>query len=226
MFQFLRRVSTSFLPRPDRPWREDATSNAPTIGRKRRFSITDHDDEEEFGSLSGKKPKTEAMLLDGVEASTKDSKEGQIEGEEVKSVTQGVKQVDLEDTGVQAVEPEAIPLPESPSPQPVNFESTQKTQEPEHNTEVSEVETNVESVQPTEDAPNDTRDPKVDDDSTASSSEKEETQDPDEKVQGASGCSGTVEPHSADVVDAEARDERPPAHSASEEVLEATEEGT
>ncbi|KAI6128181.1 hypothetical protein EDD16DRAFT_1443388, partial [Pisolithus croceorrhizus] len=120
MFKFLRRVSTSFLPRPDRPWREDATSNAPTVGRKRRFSIIDHDQDEEFGSINGKKPKTEAMQLNGVEASAKDGDEGRTEGEEVKFVTKGVKRVDLEDAEVQGfpAHPEAIPLPGSPSPQP------------------------------------------------------------------------------------------------------------
>ncbi|KAI6132922.1 hypothetical protein EV401DRAFT_1821087, partial [Pisolithus croceorrhizus] len=163
MFKFLRRVSTSFLPRPDRPWREDATSNAPTVSRKRRFSIIDHD-EEEFGSVSGKKPKTEAMQLDGVEASTKDGDEGRAEGEEVKFVTKGVKQVDLEDTVVQGppAHPEAIPLPESPSPQPVTLESTEKSEGPQRSAEVSEVNANVESVRPTEVTPDDTQDTKAD----------------------------------------------------------------
>ncbi|KAI6041521.1 hypothetical protein EDC04DRAFT_3059712 [Pisolithus marmoratus] len=207
MFKFLRRVSTSFLPGPDRPWREDATSNAPTIGRKRRFSITDHDEEEEFGSIRGKKPRTAAMQLDGVEALTKDSKEGQTDGEGVKSVTQGVKQVDLEDTRDQArpAQPEAIPLPESPSPQLVTLESTQEPGEPQHTAEVSEDNTDVESVQPTEDTRNDTRDAETDE--STPSCEREETPDPEEKVQGTQECLETVESHPTDVADTEAGEE-------------------
>lgn len=228
MFKFLRRVSTSFLSRPDRPWREDVTSNAPTIGRKRRFSFINHDDEEEeFGSINGKRPRTEAMQLDGVEASTKDSDKERTEGEEVKFVTKGVKQVDLEDTGVQAppVHPEAIPLPESPSLQPVTLESTRKPEEPQRGTEVSEVSASAESVPPTEVTRNDT---KGDDDSVASS-EKQDTRDLEEEVPGASECPETVELHHAitDVADTEAGVELLPTDSApSEEALGPTEEET
>lgn len=221
MFKFLRRVSTSFLPRPDRPWQEDATSNAPTVGRKRRFSIINHDeDEEEFGSINGKRPKTEAMQLDGVEASTKDSDKGRTEGEEVKFVTKGVKQVDLEDTGVQAppVHPEAIPLPESPSLQPVTLESTRKSEEPQRSAGVSEVNASAESVPPTEVTRNDT---KADDDSVASS-EKQDTHDPEEEVQGTSGCRETVESHHA-TTDVEVL---PTDSAPSEEALGPTEEET
>jgi len=47
MFQRLvRRISTSFFPRPDRPWNDDVTSTAPQIqiGKKRRFDDDDDDD--------------------------------------------------------------------------------------------------------------------------------------------------------------------------------------
>ncbi|KAG6335168.1 hypothetical protein ID866_3912, partial [Astraeus odoratus] len=122
MFKFLRRVSTSFLPRPDRPWHEDATSTAPTIGRKRRFSITDDQEGDEFGSL-GKKARTELVQLGGTDALPSGSGGGPVEGEEVKTVTKGVKDVDVEDNrddSNPAVQPEVVPLPESPrgTPQP------------------------------------------------------------------------------------------------------------
>ncbi|KAG2065117.1 hypothetical protein BDR04DRAFT_1145539 [Suillus decipiens] len=89
MFKFIRRVSTSFLPRPDRPWRDDATSNAPTIGRKRRFSFVEGDDDEPV-STSVKKLKGDSTQA----TSAVSDKKG---GEDVKSVTQGVKDVELEE---------------------------------------------------------------------------------------------------------------------------------
>ncbi|KIJ63629.1 hypothetical protein HYDPIDRAFT_92216 [Hydnomerulius pinastri MD-312] len=133
MFKFIRRVSTSLLPRPDRPWRDDATSNAPTIGRKRRFSVTEQDDSDSPES-SAKKVKGEAILVDGESAPPSADAEPTTkaeEGEDVKSVTEGVKEVDLEDkshTEKREVEggdaeeagessttcPEVVPLPESP----------------------------------------------------------------------------------------------------------------
>ncbi|KAI0686327.1 hypothetical protein BC835DRAFT_1380140 [Cytidiella melzeri] len=49
--RLVRRISTSLFPRPDRPWNDDATSNAPSIqiGTKRRFN--DEDDEDDAGDL-------------------------------------------------------------------------------------------------------------------------------------------------------------------------------
>ncbi|KAG0704176.1 hypothetical protein DFH29DRAFT_913223 [Suillus ampliporus] len=117
MFQFIRRVSTSFLPRPDRPWKDDATSNAPTIGQKRRFSFVEDDDDS--ASTSFKKLREDSTQAEGSTppiAAVPDQKEG----EDVKSVTQGVKDVELDDKVDSSSGPEEIPLPDSPggTPQP------------------------------------------------------------------------------------------------------------
>ncbi|KAF9224808.1 hypothetical protein BS17DRAFT_779082 [Gyrodon lividus] len=148
MFKFIRRVSTSLLPRPDRPWRDDATSNAPTIGRKRRFSVTENDDDDPALS-NAKKAKGEPIQLD---AESKFALGGEIikeeaapvaEGEDVKEVTKGVKKVDLEDKeSGSSTRPESVPLPDSPcgTPQPEsespeeasNSDSAEETQDQEH----------------------------------------------------------------------------------------------
>ncbi|KAG1737516.1 uncharacterized protein EDB91DRAFT_1249641 [Suillus paluster] len=119
MFQFIRRVSTSFLPRPDRPWRDDATSNAPTIGRKRRFSFVE-DDDDDSTSTGIKKLRGDSVQAEGSAppiAAVPDQKEG----EDVKSVTQGVEDVELEDKNKKvdtSPGPEEIPLPDSPGGTP------------------------------------------------------------------------------------------------------------
>lgn len=113
MFKFIRRVSTSFLPRPDRPWRDDATSNAPTIGRKRRFSFVEDDDAESV-STSVKKPKGDSTQAEGISA-VSDKKEG----EDVKLVTQGVKDVELEEKKLDSSSgPEEVSLSDSPAETP------------------------------------------------------------------------------------------------------------
>ncbi|KIK99550.1 hypothetical protein PAXRUDRAFT_822626 [Paxillus rubicundulus Ve08.2h10] len=130
MFGFIRRVSTSLLPRPDRPWRDDATSNAPTIGRKRRFSVTEHD-EDVFASSAAKKAKGEPCQLDAEaeSASTAEDTKGETtsaaDGEDVKEVTKGVKDVDLEDKEGASPRPEGVPLPDSRcgTPQPESASS-------------------------------------------------------------------------------------------------------
>ncbi len=117
MFGLIRRISQSVIPRPDRPWDDDgqffqqpscwaridprrvtATSNAPKTGRKRRFSTTDGDAEDDLTNnkkIRGDSPATpvEAPLVD----------------KEVKAVTKGVKEVELED---KEAAPECVPLPE------------------------------------------------------------------------------------------------------------------
>lgn len=147
MFKFIRRVSTSLLPRPDRPWRDDgkscftfsqhaiplsylvdtflpvsgiylsryaATSNAPTIGRKRRFSFTEEDDS---APTCVKKARAESAQAEVNTLSTLEVPE-QKEGGDVKSVTQGVKDVELEDKVDLAASPEGVPLPDSPGGTP------------------------------------------------------------------------------------------------------------
>ncbi|KAJ3777771.1 hypothetical protein FB446DRAFT_633387 [Lentinula raphanica] len=141
MFGLIRRISNSVFPRPDRPWDDDATSNAPKIGRKRRLSSTERDLDEDQDEMTrskkhrGDTPKTPSELPTG-EASTSDSVENlsQHDAEDVQEVTQGVKEVELEDTqsserSGQAevltpenvhdeeadVAPESVPLPEEVS---------------------------------------------------------------------------------------------------------------
>lgn len=113
MFKFIRRVSTSFLPRPDRPWRDDATSNAPTIGRKRCFSFVE-DDDDGSASTSVKKLRGDSTQAEGSTPpipADSDKKEG----EDVKSVTQGVKDVELDEKKLDSpCGPDEIPLPDSP----------------------------------------------------------------------------------------------------------------
>lgn len=111
MFKFIRRVSTSFLPRPDRPWRDDATSNAPTIGRKRRFSFVDDDDDST--STSVKKSRGDTAQAEG-SAPPIPAVSDKTEGEDVKSVTQGVKDVELDEKSDSSSGPEEVPLPDSP----------------------------------------------------------------------------------------------------------------
>ena len=149
MFQFLRRVSGSLLPRPDRPWRDDgechdpyctpcnspcsirsrrplATSHAPTIGRKRRYSVTEQDVDDTASTAKRTKndlanPDTEYDSASDRE-STKEDAVPPVEGQDVKEVTKGVKEVDLEDEDKAAdpssIRPEGVPLPDSPSGSP------------------------------------------------------------------------------------------------------------
>jgi len=138
MFKFIRRVSTSLLPRPDRPWRDDATSNAPTIGRKRRFSFTEDDDS---ASTCTKKARGESVQAEGNTPPTLEIPE-QKEGEDVKSVTQGVKDVELEDKVDSPSDPEEVSLPESPgrTPPPDTELAEEEAVAPEEETEQKDTE--------------------------------------------------------------------------------------
>jgi len=93
MFKLLRRISSSIYPRPDRPWSDDATSNAPTIGRKRRLSDED-DDVQDAGSSRKRRAPLERE-------GTSELGQLRVKGTEtdpsVKEVTRGVKEVELED---------------------------------------------------------------------------------------------------------------------------------
>jgi len=108
MFSLIRRISHSVIPRPDRPWEDDPTSNAPATRRKRRLSSTERDHDAEEDEQRKKKQRGEsAASVDDVPAQTETEAE-------VKEVTQGVKEVELEDKpaeGLHAQAPESIPLP-------------------------------------------------------------------------------------------------------------------
>ncbi|KAF8556574.1 hypothetical protein OG21DRAFT_1391329, partial [Imleria badia] len=170
MFQFLRRVSGSFLPRPDRPWSDDATSHAPTIGRKRRHSVTEQDgDGSSFSSAKRTKndpvkPDTECNSSGG--ESPKTDAPPPVEGQDVKEVTKGVKEVDLEDAHNledASIRPEGVPLPDSPSgspepepesrePEPAASDEIEETKEETKDVENADDEDSVASSAPEEDA--------------------------------------------------------------------------
>ncbi|EKM57182.1 uncharacterized protein PHACADRAFT_254770 [Phanerochaete carnosa HHB-10118-sp] len=120
MYKLIRRISSTFLPRPDRPWNDDATSNAPQIGKKRRMS----DDEEVPAPASMKKHRTGLRAEDTVilEEPSEETQEQEGTTDGVKEVTEGVREVELEDnTEADASEEPvttetaaAVPLPDSP----------------------------------------------------------------------------------------------------------------
>ncbi|KAJ7130183.1 hypothetical protein C8R44DRAFT_872020 [Mycena epipterygia] len=107
MFSLIRRFSGSVIPRPDRPWEEDPTSNAPHVGRKRRMADEDRDeDDEEQSRLKKVRAATSESQTDAPESSSTPLPETA----GVKEVTEGVKEVELEEKP-QAL-PESVPLPE------------------------------------------------------------------------------------------------------------------
>jgi len=140
MYKLIRRISSSFFPRPDRPWGEDATSTAPQIGRKRRYSSTEPDDDESTSALKRHR-------LDTIDPEQDASRPE--EGEGVKEVTKGVQGVEIEAGGkttettsdIPAVAAAAIPLPDSPV-----LEAQQESTEPVINDSPEEVITTQETV--------------------------------------------------------------------------------
>lgn len=100
------------FPRPDRPWSDDATSNAPTIGRKRRISSTEMDTDDDPNASLSKRPR-------GSRQQTEDEEEGPATQESspappaegVKEVTTGVKTIDLnsKDPAVSSSVEESLP---------------------------------------------------------------------------------------------------------------------
>lgn len=127
-----------------------ATSHAPTIGRKRRYSVTEQDDDDSPSSTAKKtksdtvKPDTECDSASEGE-SPKEDAAPPIDGQEVKEVTKGVNEVDLEDKDEvedrSSIRPEGVPLPDSPSgspdpesesPEPAESDPVQETRDQEH----------------------------------------------------------------------------------------------
>ncbi|KAF9559049.1 hypothetical protein CPC08DRAFT_709188 [Agrocybe pediades] len=139
MFKLFRRISHGVIPRSDRPWEEDPTSNAPQTGKKRRLSTTERDATSGHGGddkTSVKKARGESASPSVADAeatatfampppgpATVISDDTQHQQEEVKEVTQGVEEVALEDkkdaattrAGEAALAPEAVPLPDEKS---------------------------------------------------------------------------------------------------------------
>ena len=151
MFSLIRRISYGVIPRPDRPWEDDrkcplhplfisfhfhvtrlinqqthpkATSNAPRTRRKRRLSSTEREAEaeEEEGNRK-KKARGDSATPTLLDLDGGDAAQPQPETQEVKEVTKGVQEVDLqgetattEEGEVTALEPESVPLPEETTP--------------------------------------------------------------------------------------------------------------
>ncbi|KAF8153228.1 hypothetical protein B0H34DRAFT_96849 [Crassisporium funariophilum] len=130
MFSLIRRISYGVIPRTDRPWEDDPTSNAPHTRRKRRLSSTERDADDNDGEQANKKK----ARGDSATPSVADA-DGVFlvpalpVSQEVTEVTQGVEEVVLdgedredneddaeneEDTEAVAP-PESIPLPEAES---------------------------------------------------------------------------------------------------------------
>ncbi|KII91740.1 hypothetical protein PLICRDRAFT_173548 [Plicaturopsis crispa FD-325 SS-3] len=120
MFNLIRRISGSVIPRPDRPWRDDATSNAPQIGRKRQRDA----DDDEAPSTSKRTRGDSTPAADDAEgrgASPAVTVPQGSETQDVKDVTKGVKDVELE----KVVEAEGEEVENAPS------EGSAATQPPE-----------------------------------------------------------------------------------------------
>lgn len=115
MFNLIRRISYGVIPRPDRPWEEDATSNAPAVRRKRRLSSTERDVRDDSEELARGKKARGGSLSPEAEAEGDDTPLPQPEAEtiEVKEVTQGVKDVvlDAESAPTAEEKPEVAPKP-------------------------------------------------------------------------------------------------------------------
>ncbi|KAF9011855.1 hypothetical protein BDQ17DRAFT_1222728, partial [Cyathus striatus] len=113
MFNLVRRISHSFIPRPDRPWEDDPTSNAPAKRKKRRLSSTERHQADEDEQIR-KKVRGDTATPDAEEPSI-----AATETQAVKEVTQGVEDVELNDNVEKNHEeltaPESIPLPDETS---------------------------------------------------------------------------------------------------------------
>lgn len=95
-----------------------ATSSVPTIGRKRRFSVTDYEDED-MGSVNGKRARNVSVPLQDEPLLSQDGGSGQEDTKDTKSFAQGVKEDGREgDKDESPVQPEDVPLPESPAGTP------------------------------------------------------------------------------------------------------------
>jgi len=126
MFSLIRRISYGVIPRPDRPWEDDSTSNAPRTRRKRRYSSTERKAERD--EQPNKRTRGDSATPDADGLFMGPPPVPQRDPSEVKEVTQGVKEVDLDGKDPthtsdhvdrEAVEsaalPESIPLPEEQS---------------------------------------------------------------------------------------------------------------
>ncbi|KAG6895366.1 hypothetical protein C0992_001628 [Termitomyces sp. T32_za158] len=125
MFNLIRRISNGVILRPDRPWADDATSNAPTKGKKRRLERnSDADAAEEIRTkkIRGESdaPETETPTPhpesqpESEPEPEPESAHHKQEEKAVKEVTKGVEEVELNETLSKSkeVKPETVPLPE------------------------------------------------------------------------------------------------------------------
>ncbi|EPT02016.1 hypothetical protein FOMPIDRAFT_1023034 [Fomitopsis schrenkii] len=188
MYKLIRRISSSFFPRPDRPWSEDATSSAPQIGRKRRLSSTEPEP-----APTAKKQRSESVDVSGNAEAREETPVrtgNQTEEPEVKAVTKGVKEVELEDRPAASTETAAaIPLPDSPSLQP-----TPETDEvkPEEKADEEEKEPVVE-VSTTEQAPSASEDADAPADAVEPPAEEEKTSETEAEGEEIPGLSAVAD---------------------------------
>ncbi|KAG6902740.1 hypothetical protein C0995_012404 [Termitomyces sp. Mi166 len=129
MFNLIRRISNGVILRPDRPWADDATSNAPSKGKKRRLErgpdveptetrtkkIRGESDAPETQTST---PQPEPTSVSASVSELEPERQKQ-EEQDVKEVTKGVKEVELNESRSstatskegQEVKPESVPLP-------------------------------------------------------------------------------------------------------------------
>ncbi|KAF8802387.1 hypothetical protein BYT27DRAFT_7244785 [Phlegmacium glaucopus] len=122
MFSLIRRISYGVIPRPDRPWEEDPTSNAPRTRRKRRYSSTEREADDDQANKKARGDSATPSLADAEGLSMGPPSVPQRDASEVKEVTEGVKEVDLDgkdpedpvdrEAAESTAFPESIPLPE------------------------------------------------------------------------------------------------------------------
>ncbi|PSR81758.1 hypothetical protein PHLCEN_2v6267 [Hermanssonia centrifuga] len=132
MYKLIRRISSSFFPRADRPWNDDgeSTSNAPQVGQKRRLGTPDLEDLP--SPQSAKRLKAEKVDDDEHDTQGEGSSaRAAQDSEDVKEVTKGVREVELEEGEAKNTEAApgtaaTVPLPASPELKPQAEESHEK----------------------------------------------------------------------------------------------------
>ncbi|KAF8208268.1 hypothetical protein K438DRAFT_1813708 [Mycena galopus ATCC 62051] len=130
MFSLIRRFSGSVIPRPDRPWADDPTSNAPRVGAKRRMADEDRDeDDDEQARLKKVRSAANEAQLDTRESSSTPLPPP-TESAGVKEVTKGVKEVELDEKPHAAALPETVPLPAEKAGELDDASSTASTPPP------------------------------------------------------------------------------------------------
>lgn len=127
MYKLIRRISSSFFPRPGRPL-DESDAEPVQIGRKRRMSTAEPEDEPS--------PAPKRIRADTEEASEGAAEEDGApsqstnDTQDVKEATEGVRELELVDAAVPgssgAAEAAAVPLPASPTLKAAGAENLEK----------------------------------------------------------------------------------------------------